>query len=312
MEERLLYLLESVLGKSKKTSGDNYAFWSPFANHHKPKLEINIKMNTTGENPWHCWISDERGKTIRSLFRKLKVSSDVWDEHNSIFSRKYRYADVVESKQDSNQVLRLPDEYIPLWNKSNSIIRKHALSYLERRGVTAAEILKYQIGYCETGAYKNKLIVPSYNDYGMLNYFVGRSFYDSEPKHKNPQVSKDVVGFDMLINWDLPIVICEGVYDAIAIRMNAIPLFGKSPQSQLQKKIVEKGVSKIYIALDSDAFQNALRFAENLMNMGIDVYLVEMGESDPSELGFDRIHKKIENAEQLSLRRLMEYKLMGI
>lgn len=314
MEERLLHLLESVLGKSKKTSGDNYAFWSPFVNHHKPKLEININLNTTGENPWHCWISDERGKTIRSLFRKLKVSKDVWDEHNSIFNRKYRYAGVVESNSGSmqDQVLRLPDEYIPLWNKSNSIIRKHALSYLERRGVTPAEILKYQIGYCEAGAYKNKVIVPSYNEHGMLNYFVGRSFYDSEQKHKNPQVSKDVVGFDMLINWDLPIVICEGVFDAMAIRMNAIPIFGKSPQSQLQKKIVEKGVSKIYIALDSDAFQNALRFAENLMNMGIDVHLVEMGESDPSELGFDEIHRKIENAEQLSLRRLMEYKLMGI
>ena len=91
MEERLLLLLESVLGKSKKTSGDNYAFWSPFVNHHKPKLEINIKLNSNGDNPWHCWISDEKGKSIRSLFRKLKVSKEIWDEHNSIFSRKYRY-----------------------------------------------------------------------------------------------------------------------------------------------------------------------------------------------------------------------------
>ena len=50
MEEKLLSLLETVLGKSKKTSGDNYAFFSPFVNHYKPKLEINIKLNSNGNN----------------------------------------------------------------------------------------------------------------------------------------------------------------------------------------------------------------------------------------------------------------------
>lgn len=310
MEERLLLLLESVLGKSKKTSGDNYAFWSPFVNHHKPKLEINIKLNSNGDNPWHCWISDEKGKSIRSLFRKLKVSKEIWDEHNSIFSRKYRYTS--DSTTEESKVVQLPKEYIPLWKQSNSIIRKHALSYLERRGVTPAEILKYQIGYCEEGSYKNKVIVPSYNENGILNYFVGRSFYEGGIKHKNVDASKDVVGFEMMVNWDLPIVICEGVFDAMAIRMNAIPLFGKSPQSELQKRIIEKNVRKVYIALDSDAFKNALSFAEKLMNTGVDVHLVEMGDSDPSELGFDKIYDKIKNTELLSLRKLMEYKLLGV
>ena len=310
MEERLLLLLESVLGKSKKTSGDNYAFWSPFVNHHKPKLEINIKLNSNGDNPWHCWISDEKGKSIRSLFRKLKVSKEIWDEHNSIFSKKYRYRTDVTTEE--SKVVQLPKEYIPLWKKSNSIIRKHALLYLERRGITPSEILKYQIGYCEDGSYKNKVIVPSYDENGMLNYFVGRSFYEGGIKHKNADVSKDVVGFEMMVNWDLPIVICEGVFDAMAIRMNVIPLFGKSPQVELQKRIIEKNVKKVYIALDSDAFKNALSFAEKLMNTGIDVHLVEMGDSDPSELGFDKIYNKIENTELLSLRKLMEYKLLGV
>ena len=50
------------------------------------------------------------------------------------------------------------------------------MSYLDRRGVTSLEIIKYQIGYCEEGPYKHKVIVPSYDEYGMLNYFVGRSF----------------------------------------------------------------------------------------------------------------------------------------
>ena len=308
MEERLLTLLESVLGHSKKTSGNNYAFFSPFVEHYKQKLEINIGLNSNGNNPWHCWISDEKGKTIRSLFRKLKVSKDVWDEHNSIFSRKYRY----NNDQSTDQVVQLPKEYIALWKPSTSISRKHALSYLERRGVSPKDILKYQIGYCEDGVYKNKIIVPSYDLYGKLNYFVGRSFYDGGTKHKNPDVSKDVVGFGMFINWDLPIVICEGVFDAMAIRMNAIPLFGKSPQSKILTEIIKNDVSDVYLVLDSDAFKNALRFAENLMNEGISVYLVELGDSDPSELGFENINIKMKNTKPLTLRKLMEYKLIGV
>jgi len=310
MEDRLLSLLEGVLGVSKKTSGDNYAFYSPFVEHYKPKLEINIGLNSNGDNPWHCWVSDEKGKTIRSLFRKLKVSKDVWDEHNSIFSRKYRYrADVTT---EESKVVQLPKEYIPLWKSSNSVIRNHALNYLSRRGVTPSEIIKYQIGYCEEGVYKHKVIVPSYDRYGKLNYFVGRNFYEGGFKHKNPDVSKDVIGFDMFVNWDLPIVICEGVFDAMAIRMNAIPLFGKSPQSELQKEIIGRGVSKVYIALDSDAFENALRFAETLMNEGIEVFVIELEDSDPSELGFESFYKLLKNTEPLTLRKLMEYKLVGL
>ena len=209
-------------------------------------------------------------------------------------------------------MVALPSEYQPLWKPSSSVIRKHALRYLDQRGVSASDIIKYSIGYCEGGDYKHKIIVPSYDFNGRLNYFVGRSFYDTAYKHKNPTVSKDVVGFDMLVNWDLPIVICEGVYDAIAIRMNAIPLFGKSPQSELQKKIIGKGVKKIYIALDSDAFTNALRFAQNLMNEGVSVHIIELKDSDPSEMGFDDFYKLMKNTKELTLTKLMEYKLMGV
>ena len=312
MEDRLLTLLESVIGISKKTSGNNYAFYSPFAEHYKPKLEINIELNAEGNNPWHCWISDEKGKTINSLFRKLKVSKDVWDEHNSIFSKKYKFQNLPINEKTGNNLVALPSEYQPLWKPSSSVIRKHALRYLDQRGVSASDIIKYSIGYCEDGDYKHKIIVPSYDFNGRLNYFVGRSFYDTAYKHKNPTVSKDVVGFDMLVNWDLPIVICEGVYDAIAIRMNAIPLFGKSPQSELQKKIISKGVKKIYIALDSDAFTNALRFAQNLINEGVSVHIIELKDSDPSELGFDNFYKLMKNTKELTLMKLMEYKLVGV
>jgi len=312
MEDRLLSLLERVLGNSKKTTGNNYAFFSPFKEHYKPKLEINIALNSEGKNPWHCWISEEKGKSIRSLFKKLKVSKEVWEEHNSIFSRKYKYTNHQATHQATHQVVQLPKEYIPLWKPSNSIIRKHALQYLNGRGVTPHQIIKYEMGYCDSGIYQNKIIIPSYDKDARLNYFVGRSFYDTSMKHKNPDVSKDIIGFEMMINWDLPIVLCEGVFDAITIRLNAIPLFGKSIQSKLLSEIIHRNVSKVYIALDGDALSNSIKFSEILISEGIEVYLVEMKDSDPSELGFDAFQRLLNKTEPLTLRKLMEYKLMNV
>ena len=65
-------------------------------------------------------------------------------------------------------------------------------------------------------------------------------FPNSKFKYKNPPMSKDTVGFELFINWNEPIVLCEGVFDAIAIRNNAIPLLGKFLSKTLLKKISRK------------------------------------------------------------------------
>ena len=311
MEERLLELLESVLGSSKKTSGDNYAFYSPFVDHYKPKLEINIRINSKGNNPWHCWISDEKGRSIKTLFKKLRVSKQIWDEYNSIFSKVNRYA----AEYDVNDVVEkveLPKEFQPLYKQSNSFKRKHALNYLRNRSIRPEDIVKYNIGFCEDGEYRDKIIIPSYDDSGNLNFFVGRSFYQTEYKHKNPKVSKDIVGFDLLVNWDTPLVLCEGAFDAISIRRNAIPLFGKSIQSELEKKIIGNSVKKLYIVLDSDAIKNAIRLAKKFMSYGIETHLVDLGDQDPSDMGYDDVNKLIYNTPPMDLRKLVEYELYRV
>ncbi len=81
-----------------------------------------------------------------------------------------------------------------------------------------------------------------------LNFFVGRDIFESKMKYRNSPTPKDVVGFELFINWDEPIVLCEGPFDAIAIKRNAIPLFGKTILSNLRRKIIEKKVNK-YIYL---------------------------------------------------------------
>jgi len=306
---KLLQLLESVLGKGKPTSGNNIAFFSPFQSHHKPKLEIDIHTNHNGENPWHCWISDKKGRSISSLFKQLNLPKQYFEQLIKIIDQS-KYKTILTNETVKQTILQLPVEYIPLWKPKKSPDYRNAIHYLKNRGITVFDILKYRIGYCETGKYSGKIIIPSYDADGQLNYFVSRAFYKSDTqKHKNPDVSKDIIGFDMLINWSQPIILCEGAFDAIAVKRNSIPLFGKIIQPALQKKIIEKRVTDIYICLDADAIKNALGIAEKFMGEGLNVHLIELRNQDASELGFKKINEIINNTDVLTFERLMQIKM---
>ena len=172
------------------------------------------------------------------------------------------------------------------------------------------DISKYNIGYCEEGKYANMIIIPTYDKDGIINYFVARSFdKNSYVKYRNPMVSRDIIPNEHFINWRLPIIICEGLFDAMAIKRNAIPLLGKNIQSELMKKIVGSFVNKIYIALDRDAIKQALHFCEQLMMEGKEVYFVDLQDKDPSEMGFENFTKLIQKTVPMTYSSLLEQKL---
>ena len=107
----------------------------------------------------------------------------------------------------------------------------------------------------------------------------------------------------------MPIVLVEGAFDAIAVRRNAIPLFGKTISEDLRKKIIEHKVSKLYICLDKDAQKQALEHAEYFMNNGVQVYFVDLDQKDPAEIGFEQMSKLIKETQPLTFSKFIEYKL---
>ena len=303
---KIVNLLNRVIGNHGRRlkKADEYMYWSPFTSHHKPKLQINIK---TGK--WHCWVSNQGGHNLFQLFKKLKASKEHFDELVELVGDK-KYVKRNTNKEDK-KIVRLPNEFKPLWLDGNSIIRKHAIVYLKNRGITLVDVIRYGMGYCEEGLYANRIIVPSYSSDGELNYFVGRDIYEGGMKYKNPPVSKDVIGLDLFINWNEPIVLCEGVFDAIAIRRNAIPLFGKTIPKSLMKKIYEKQVKQIYILLDSDAIMDSIKITDDLMKNGINVYYVNLSDEDPSDMGFRKVINRIKETKQTSFSDLMRMRLNG-
>ena len=137
---KIVNLLNRVLkSQGQELSKENeYMWWSPFVNHHKPKLQVNIK-----NGKWHCWVSGQGGHNLFQLFKKVKATKKQYQELNELsdnFSFEY-----VPTKQENKEV-KLPDEYKPMWTKSNSPTYKHALKYLKSRGVSEDDMIKYSIG----------------------------------------------------------------------------------------------------------------------------------------------------------------------
>ena len=297
-----------MLGSHLTLKGNELAFYCPFCNHHKPKLQVN-----TETQKWHCWTCNSGGKKLTSLLKKLDVDRKTISIIREIYGDS-QYNPQLEDA-DTKVFISLPKEFISLSEppKGFNPEYKHAINYLTQRGITEKDIIKYNIGYCKEGLYARRVIVPSYNSDGSLNYFVSRSYYPEEKmKYKNPPISKNVICLDSQINWNEPIILCEGVFDAITIRRNAIPLLGKFPSKTLVEKIFMSGVSDIIISLDSDAINEALKAAEYFRKQGINVKMMHMKDKDASEIGYDKFYEELKKTKEFSSNELLLNKIMSL
>jgi DNA primase len=311
-QSALLILLESVLGKGKPTSKGNYSFFCPFCpiKHHKRKLEIQLSTDEKGNNPYKCWICEEKGQKITTLLKKLKFPQD------KISEAKLLTKTGIKKETKVLEVLSLPKEFISLQdideinNHHDKILAKHALKFISNRKVSEYDILKYNIGFCPNGKYEGRIIIPSYDEVGNLNYFTARSFKDDFEKYKNPPVSaKDIIGLELNINWNLPILLVEGIFDAIKFKRNTIPLFGKVIHNKLLSKLVQSQTKKIYICLDKDALKDAIIHCEKLISYGKEVHLIEIDDKDFSESENFKILNVLEESSPLTYKDLIYKKL---
>jgi DNA primase len=306
--EIVLEYLEKILGKSHKRSKGNYAFHCPFCHHRKPKLEVQLYTDKEGKNPWACWVCRKTGKRIYSLLHELNI-----DKATTLKILKYVTKGNYTYHENQYSSIELPKEFRPLHKeKSNSIVVKSVKNYLYNRGLSDIDFLRYNIGFCTEGDYRDRIIIPSYDSSNILNFFVSRSYIPNRMSYKLPNYDKDIIFFENLINWELPIVLCEGVFDAMSIRRNAIPVLGKFIQNNLLIKLISSDVEQIYVALDQDAKEDAIEMADILYHYGKEVYFVDLCAKDPSELGFDEFSKLLDIANVYDDYFLLNHKLSSL
>lgn len=260
-----LRALQKVLGVYAEVHGREHLFWCPWHTHHKPKLSVNVE-----EDAWHCWVCDRGGQ---NLLRLLRFRGDTDD------SREYA-RDLAPQRERKTRIFDkpvLPPEFRTLTKVWGSPYYRHAMAYLFSRGLTEEDIWRYKIGYCEDGAYANRVVFPSFDADGELNFVIGRGFYQQGKPYHHGEFDKDIVFNEYLIDWRQPVTIVEGVFDAISAGKNAIPRLGSSisEHSKIFAKLLK--ATDIYLAFDSDAKDKQHEIAAKFLEYGKRPLLVDLG-----------------------------------
>lgn len=300
----ILTLLQQILGPYKVfPNGENY-FMCPFCHNSKKKFAIN-HYNWK----WHCWHCAAKGGHIIWLLKRLSLSENIIQQFKELLSD----TDIKQFKSTTFEAkLFLPPGFKPLWKPIKSYPYLHAISYLKNRGIRSEDILRYRIGFCETDAYAGRIIIPSYDKNNELNYFNGRLFYEDGMKYKNPPVTKNIIAFENMVNWNEPIILCEGMFDAIALRRNAIPLMGKTLPKNLEKALLENKVKNVVIFLDIDAKQDALNLEQHIQQYGINTRVVLTEQKDASEMGFETAWEEINSSRSTTFKEFIGQRLSTI
>jgi DNA primase len=281
MHREKLKIVTSCLGEYR-IAGDETLFYCPFCKHHKHKLSVNVRANV-----YKCWICDTRGKNIRRLVRKFGNYAQVteWDRitgRHDIADFDTIFADSLPDVEVAQRVV-LPEEFQTLSRKNLSPATIPVLNYLRARGISTDEILKWKMGYCPSGDYAGRVVIPSFDMGGYVNYFIARAYDGSWMRYKNPPASRDIVFSELYLDWDEDIVLVEGVFDAI-VAGNAVPILGSTlnQNTALFARLVAES-PRIYMALDSDASYKERKIIKNLLQYDMEVYKIDT--SDIEDIG---------------------------
>ena len=303
-------LLSAALGEYRR-SGDELLFFCPFCQHHKRKLSVNLKSNN-----FKCWICDERGKNVRRLLKSRLTNSQLyeWDKINNVVDLTQLDDNIFQEQVIAlEEIIQLPEEFISLANKNLPLSSKFAMRYLLDRGYKKEDIVMWKVGYCSSGEYAGRVVVPSFNDNGDINYFVARSYADKFPKYMNPKVSKDIVFNELYLDWNKDIILVEGVFDAMKAN-NSIPLLGSTlnQKSNLFKKIIYYEPN-VYIALDPDAEKKASQLIENLIQYDLNLFKIDVeGFGDVGEMTKEQFLEAKANAQPIGDDWVLEKGLLAI
>jgi DNA primase len=291
-----LKILSNILGRYY-ASNDEYLFACPKCKHYKKKLSINLDKGV-----YKCWICDYSGLNLSSLVKRYgdRGYYSQWlelDEVVDLSSFDALFESAETEDLTTHRTTSLPEDFFSLTKKMNDVEYRKAMNYLSKRNISYKDIVRWRIGFCRTGEYEGRVCIPSFDERGDLSYFIARSYKGGFPKYKNPPVDRNIVFNELYINWDEPVVLVEGVFDAI-VAGNALPLLGStlSERSQVFKTLTTKS-PVIYVALDSDASKKEMRMIKLLLQYDLEVYKIDTtGVDDVGSMTKEEFLKRKEEA----------------
>lgn len=290
--------------------------------HSKDGSEISIRCPYCGKpgkskmciiietDVYHCWVCEAKGRGLAKIIAKVKQSKveEYFSRYASINKQKAQELEEPEVKielPEDFSMIMTGDQSDPSWKA----VTKYALN----RGFNKKTLWAFRAGYSSTFEWRRRLILPSFDQDGQLNYVTGRSI-DPENKFRYKNLSaprKSLVFNEIDVDWKKPLLLAEGPLDLVKVKMNKTCLLGSTLglDSLLFHRIVENQTPVILI-LDQDAKKKALKIAETLANYSISVKLnFPPGETDLNDMNENMIEHFIAAAQQYDYRLKLKLKI---
>ena len=319
-DQIVLSIVEESLGKPRRTREDNpqkyFNCKSDKCRHDIDKYNLAFHAESKIFKCWKCQVKGSVYTLIKQFgskehLEKLKLALPYFNSVNG-FNQK--------NNVDYDSVTcELPKEYLPLWEYRDSFKYRNALSYvLNDRRISMEQIKEWKIGYTEEGKKKLRIIIPSYNRFGQINYYEARAYWDKlKETYMKPEYpdKDDIIFGERDINYDLPVYLVEGVFDHKRIP-NSIPMLGKKPSDLLIMRLLQNN-ARIVLCLDEDAIKDCYDIFNLFSSLGLDVYYIDMtGHDDVSRTyelkGNDGIIEILSKATKLTfntyLQKTLKYK----
>lgn len=284
--------LESVLGKvqSGPSKYNDVLFKCVFCGHHKPKLSVNLDEDENGNfGKYHCWVCDAKSQNILRILKLQKKYDHIKTYAQHIKNSKWLDFGDVKNEYNSAE-LALPEGFTPLSisftnsSKNNFLNNKiqNALHYLRGvRKIKNDDVVNYLLGISTDRQYYNRIIIPSFDKDGSLNFFTSRTI-DAKQAYRYKNCNRDrttVIFNEVNIDFELPLLVVEGPFDVIRANVNATCLLGSSlsKKSELFKQIVLNKTS-VLLCLDNDSTGRikTIHIASLLFEYGIDVKVINI------------------------------------
>lgn len=216
-----------------------------------------------------CFACGVKGK---SIVKFLKLSGDAFFNPN-------------RQKEEIKAKFELPKEFRPIFNDGKAEMPIKLLEYLKNRGIKSSTLRAFEVGYCTSGKYKDRVVIPVATKHGSS--FVARDYTGfSKLRYLNPPVSlrSFVLGLHQ-IRSEIPVV-CEGPFDCLKLWQHGLSplcLFGSDITSD-QLSILSRNFSgkTLYLMLDPEEKTKARKIA-GFLDQFCNVKICTIDAEDPGE-----------------------------
>ena len=258
--------LETAFGEGVSSrDGVNFSVSCPVCDPSKTKKKLSVRLD---DYRYHCWVCGIKGKNVWKFISKRKPEINI----DPLLFKKSDTS-IEENVDNVKEELEVPKGLVPVFRNSREPDVLAVKKYLKKRGFTQSSIARWRVMTSPTGKFRRRVFIPSFDANGKINYYVARAIDETSFKYINAKISKhDMVFNEVDIDWNKPLVLVEGVFDAMKSCENTVPILGSTlPYSSRLFQMLMKNQADVVVSLDPDLKKKSFKIANDLFEAGCNV-----------------------------------------